>query len=114
MPIVDISGLTISEAEMKIVIRKELKKYFAKSFNISEDSTTVTFITDETTGVEEHVMARLYSKSFVSLPILDLESMCDEIVEILEIAGHPFNEAFPIPVMAMQGRHNKTYHSGGG
>lgn len=117
MPIVDISGLTVSEAEIKMQIREELKKYFAKKLNISKDNTTVTFITDETiTGyhcLEEHAMARLYSKSFVSG--LDHDSMCDDVVEILEVAKHSFNEAFVIPVMAMRGRRNsKIDHSEGG
>ncbi|XLQ20162.1 MAG: hypothetical protein ACKUBY_00075 [Candidatus Moraniibacteriota bacterium] len=114
MPIVDISGLTIEEADMKAVIREQLKKYFAKKLNTSEDSTTVTFITDETTDTKEHVMARLYSKSFVTFDRPGLESMCNDIIEILEIADHPFNEVFPIPVMAMYGRRNAIYHHGGG
>ena len=114
MPIVDISGLTDSEVEIKIAIRKELRKYFAKKLNISEDSTAVIFITDETTSgycsLDEHVMARLYSKSFVSG--LDHENMCDDVVKILEVAKHSFNEAFVIPVMAMRGRRNsKIDHS---
>jgi len=36
--------------------------------------------------------------------------MCDSVVAVLEKAGHPFNEAFPVPVLAMRGRPNKQNH----
>lgn len=106
MPIIDISGLMPSEKKAKIQIRKDLKAFF-ETLGFSQDSTSVTFITDNTITIEEHVMARMYSKKFMQMNVPDLESMCDSVVAILEKAGHPFNEAFPIPVLAMQGRRNK-------
>ncbi|KKP68647.1 MAG: hypothetical protein UR66_C0004G0047 [Candidatus Moranbacteria bacterium GW2011_GWE1_35_17] len=109
MPIIDVSGLMSSEREKKVYIRKDLKVFF-KTLGFSEDSTTVTFDTDDTTGPEEHVMARMYSKKFMQMEVLELERMCDSVVAVLEKAGHPFNEAFPVPVLAMRGRPNKQNH----
>ncbi|MCD4762163.1 hypothetical protein K8R32_04370 [bacterium] len=107
MPIIDVSGLMLDEEEKKKIIRKNLKVFFHRKHGFSEDSTTVTFIEDVTTGPEEHVMARMYSKSFMKLDDTALEKLCDDVVIILEQAGHPFNEAFPIPVLAMKGRWKK-------
>ena len=104
MPIIDVSGLFPSEGSVKIQIRKEIRRYFAGRLGILEDSTTVTFITDEIMDGQEHVMARLYSKSFMKMDPRELEEICDEILAILEKAGHPYNEVFPIPVLAMRGR----------
>lgn len=104
MPIVDVSGLTAGETSAKVKIRKEIKKYFANRLSISEDSTTVTFSTDDTTDSQEHVMARLYSKAFIKMNTEDLEEICDNVVTILEKAGHPYNEVFPVPILAMRGR----------
>jgi len=106
MPIVDISGLMAKEKEAKIQIQKDLKVFF-KTLGFSEDSTSVTFITDDTTGPDEHVMARMYSKKFMQMKFSELEDMCDSVVVILEKAGHPFSEAFPVPVLAMRGRWRK-------
>ncbi len=104
MPIIDISGLTPGERDVKGKIRKEIKKYFADKLDIHEDSTTVTFITDETTDRQEHVMARIYSKSFMQMEVSKLRKICDGIIMILEQAGHPYNEVFPVPVLIMYGR----------
>ena len=104
MPIIDVSGLTRDEADVKAIIRAKVKTLFGMILAIPEDSTTVTFITDDTTGPNEHVMARLYSKSFVGMSTQDLAGICDSIVAILEEAGHPYNEAFPIPVLTMRGK----------
>jgi len=106
MPIIDISGLTADEGDAKIRIRKDLRIFFG-TLGFSEDSTSVTFATDDTIGPDEHVMARMYSKKFMQMDVSDLERMCDNVVAILEKANHPFNEVFPIPVLAMIGRHNK-------
>ncbi|HEY0011026.1 MAG TPA: hypothetical protein VGB97_03940 [Candidatus Paceibacterota bacterium] len=73
------------------------------------DSTTVTFISDDTgensiDPTTSHVMARLYSKKFMGMQQEELDSICDAVVLILEEeGGHDFNDAFPIPVMAMRG-----------
>lgn len=99
MPIIDVSGLTSSEDMKKRCIRKEIKKYFAKKLNIPESGTTVTFISDETTGEEESVVARMYSKYFLGLDEKELEGICDDIVEILEEAGHPFSEVLLVSIL---------------
>ena len=103
MPIIDVSGLMAGTKDAKNKLRAELKGMFTR-FGFSVDSTTVTFIEDPTTGTEEHLMARLYSKSFMKMEPETLEKICDDVVAILEKAGHPFNEAFIIPVLAMKGR----------
>lgn len=108
MPIVDISGLTSDKKSLKVEIRQEIKKYFANRLNIHEDSTTVTFIMDETADSQEHVMARMYSKGFMKMSLEELEHICDDVVTILEKAGHQFNEAFPIPIMTMRGRFSRN------
>lgn len=104
MPIVDVSGLTKNELSEKSLIRRGIKRCLANHLSIHEDTVTVTFITDDTTDKHEHVMARLYSKKFMGMEALKLDAICDNVVEVLEIAKHPYNEAFPIPVMAMRGR----------
>ena len=104
MPIIDVSGLTKDEVEEKVAIRAGIKKCFASRFGIPEETVTVTFITDDTTDRHEHVMARMYSRRFIGMNTQDLEEIGYDTVAVLEIAGHPYNEAFPIPIMAMCGR----------
>lgn len=104
MPIIDVSGLTTEEKDVKNKLRREIQKYFAKKLGIKEDSTAVTFITDDTITDQEHIIARLHSKSFMKMGQEELDEISDDVVAILEEAGHPYNEAFPIPVMAMRGR----------
>ena len=75
------------------------------------DATAITFIPDESAGdgPEVHVMARLYSKKFIAMEQTELDEIADTVVKILEEeGGHAFNEAFPIPVLAMRGG-NKPY-----
>lgn len=106
MPIVDISGLSKEEEQQKKKIRQRIKHLYRERLGIPPSATTVTFITDETAGtdVSVHVMARLYSKMFMGMPQTQLDSICDDVVFILEeLARHDFHEAFPIPVMAMRG-----------
>ena len=109
MPIVDISGLSAKEAEAKGRIRKRIQQFYHKRLGMPLTATTVTFITDETAGdgKDVHLMARLYSKMFMTMEEQkDLDQICDTIVIIMEEeAGHVFNEAFPVPVMAMRGGH---------
>jgi len=104
MPIVDVSGLTEKEGRAKVLIRKGIKSCFANNFGISDDDTTVTFIPDDTITRGEHILARCYSWRFMDMEIKKREAICDQVVEVLEIAKHPYNEAFPIPVLAMRGR----------
>jgi len=104
MPIVYVSGLMSSEEREKRKIRAELRGYFTK-FGYSADNTTVAFNEDSTTGSDEHVMAQMYSKSFMKMDEPSLDEMCDEVVAIMErFSNHPFHEAFPVPVLAMRGR----------
>ncbi len=107
MPIIDISGLTPKETEVKKIIRKGLKKLLSEKLSFPEDSVSVTFITDDTVGKEEAVIARLYSKKFMRMKQDDLDEICDDVVTVLEVAEHPYYEAFPVPVMAMRGRANR-------
>ena len=109
MPIVDISGLSAGEAPQKQQIRTRIQLLFHTKFGIPHSSTAVTFIEDATLGNElsNHVMARLYSKIFKTMDQATTENVCDEVVDILEKeAGHAYNEAFPIPILAMRGREN--------
>jgi hypothetical protein len=97
MPIVDISGLSASEAEARARIRKRIQEFYHERLGMPLDATTVTFITDETSGPGAHVMARLYSKKFMTMNQAELNEIGDTIVTILEgEAGHAFNEAFPM------------------
>jgi len=107
MPTVDVSGLNEKEKDVKTRLRKEIQEYFAATLHIKKSSTKVVFIEDDTISDQEHVMVRLYSKSFTDMPQGLREQICDDIVTILESAAHPFNEAFIVPVMAMRGRHLK-------
>jgi hypothetical protein len=112
MPIVDISGLSPDEKKAKRSIRIRIQKLYRDYLGMEPSDTSVTFITDETavTGREAHVMARLYSKKFMTMPQDQLEKICDSVRDILEEeAGHSYNEAFPVPVMAMRGRQNPRY-----
>ncbi len=57
-------------------------------------------------------MTRLYSKKFMAMKEGELDEIADSIVLIMEEeAGHDFNEALVIPVMAMRGR-KKPVHAG--
>ncbi len=109
MPIVDISGFAETEYEAKKKIRRRIQEFYHKRLDMPLDATAVTFITDDTDGsyahrTPVHVMARLYSKKFMGMEEEELNEICDGIVLILEEeGGHTFNEAFPIPVLAMRG-----------
>lgn len=106
MPIIDISGFTQEEEEKKQKLRRDLQGYFQYKYGFGWDSTFVTFLNDDTVEPNQHVMARMYSKSFMKMNEEQLQRLCDEVIVILETAGHPFNEAFPIPVLAMKGRYS--------
>jgi hypothetical protein len=109
MPIVDISGFTENENVIKIDLRRRIQVLYHERLGVPLAATTVTFITDDTTKEGGPVMARLYSKKLMDMNQADLDALCDEVVEILEDhGGHDFNEAFPVPVMAMRGG-NKPY-----
>lgn len=113
MPIVDISGLSAKEAKAKTRIRERIQDFYHQRLGMPLTATTVTFITDETAGEgpSVHVMARLYSKKFMTMKQRELDEIADTIVLILEEeAGHDFNEAFPIPVLGMRGGH-KPYQA---
>lgn len=65
MPIIDISGLRPEENEAMDKIEEGVKTYFTELIGLSSpDHVTVTFITNERTRPNEHVMARLISKYF--------------------------------------------------
>ncbi|EKE20446.1 MAG: hypothetical protein ACD_7C00581G0017 [uncultured bacterium] len=111
MPIGDVSGLMLNEKEAKSKIRKDLKIFFKIFSSCSEDDTTVTFIMDDTTGPEEHVMVRLYSKKFLKMSVPELEEMCDDIISVLEAnTDHPFNEIIiPLPgCWVIRGRYKEV------
>lgn len=108
MPIVDISGLSMREVRAKNRIRERIQSFCLRRFHTPMSATKVTFITDETagTGPSVHVIARLYSKKFMTMRETELDEFADAIVLILEEeAGHSFNEVLPIPVLTIRGRH---------
>lgn len=111
MPIVDISGFSPYEGDAKDRIRTRIKKLYEERLKMPLSATVVTFITDTSANeglqTDVHVLARLYSKMFMEMDQKELDSICDAVVLILEEeGGHVFNEAFPIPVMAMRGGNN--------
>jgi len=108
MPIIDISGLRPEEADAMDEIEEGIKAYFTELIGLSSpDHVMVTFFTNERTKPNEHVMARLISKYFWNKDQKHIDEVCWAVVEILETAGHPYNEAFPLHALAMSGRELK-------
>ncbi len=107
MPIVDITGFGADEVPQMQATRLAIQRAFKARWGFDElGTTTVNFSVDPSVepSPDVHAMARIYTKQFLKMDNDGRDTVCDEVVLLMEEhGGHKFNEAFPPGYSSMRG-----------
>ncbi len=113
MPIVDITGFSTNEVEKMRAIRIAIQKAFQERWGLARlDETSVNFFTDPSIepSPNNHCIARIYTKRFVTGSDEGRDRVCDIVHLLLETHGdHVYNEACAPGYSSMRGRWNPDF-----
>ncbi len=110
MPIVNVTGLTtlggVEKDEIRLGIQKVMKNHLADEVELELTDTKVTFVEDYSEQNDSPAIAQVVSKYLQDMPQERRDLICDDIINVLEVAGKPYNEAYPVAVLGMRYRDN--------
>lgn len=114
MPIINVTGLTDEKKytlrAIRLLIQKQMTDML-KEFGAADlkyEDTKVTFLHDPTELEDSPAIAQIVSQYMAKLTQKQRDAVCWAVIEALEVAKRPYNEAYPVAVLGMCYRDNET------